>query len=156
LDNHRYTTNIPLARTRLTTIASKLAASGQEDTATEIRNIVENLMIRRPGARRAPSTRNNVTPAITTKVKDLLRNTDMPQEEIARQFNIDGGRVSEIYRQLRNYTYGSAHRHRRGRLRGPLRNMLGARGRCVRCLRRRHQTPSRRRFRGSNHLPLGR
>ena len=99
---HIYTTNIPVARVRLRKIAEQLAAAGKRKSAREIIDIVENLMTRRPGPRRAPSTRREVTPSIVKAVKLDLKNTDLPQEEIARKYKIDGGRVSEIYRSMRN------------------------------------------------------
>ena len=99
---HKYTTNIPEARLRLGKIAAKLDDIGQSEQADAIRTIVENLMTRRPGPRRAPNVRVRVSTAIERSVRDLLRTTDLTQEEIARRHNIDGGRVSEIYRKMRN------------------------------------------------------
>lgn len=99
---HKYTTNIPEAREELLRIASEIEAQGLSEHAQQIRGIVENKMIRRQGPRRAPATRRRVTESIRRKVIRDLKRTDLPQEEIARKYNIDGGRVSEIGRSLRN------------------------------------------------------
>lgn len=99
---HRYTTNVPLARERLLQIAERLEADGKKKIAREIVEITEHLMTRRPGLRRAPIQRKQVTEEIRDSVLRDLRDTDMPQEEIARKYGIDGGRVSEIGASVRN------------------------------------------------------
>jgi hypothetical protein len=99
---HKYTTNIPAAREALNKIAHELEIKGEVPLANEIREIVENKMVRRQGPRRAPISRKQVTPQIRDKVIHDLKNTDLPQEDIARKYNIDGGRVSEIWGKIRN------------------------------------------------------
>ena len=98
----KYTTNIPYARSQLLRIAQEIEEVGLDQHATEIRSLIENYMVRRPGPRRAPNSRTIVDEEIRNKVILDLKNTDLPQEEIAKKYNIDGGRVSEIYRGLRN------------------------------------------------------
>ena len=98
----KYTTDIPKARQLLKRIADRIETEGFDAEAREIRRIIEDFMTRRPGPRRAPSTRNVVTKSIKAKVIQDLIHTDLPQEDIARKYNIDGGRVSEIYRTIRN------------------------------------------------------
>jgi hypothetical protein len=98
---HKYTTNTPKARKKLLKLCEKLEKKGCNKEAKEISRIVENLMIRKPGMRRAKPCRVEVTDAIRDAVIWDLRNTDLPQETIAQKHNIDGGRVSEIYRSIR-------------------------------------------------------
>jgi len=98
----KYTTDIPKARVLLRKIASEIESKGLAVEAKEILNITENFMTRRPGPRRAPSTRVEVTASIKKKVIRDLKTTNLPQEDIAKKYNIDGGRVSEIYRETRN------------------------------------------------------
>ncbi len=102
MKQHKYTTNIPYARKQLLKIADSLDDIDAKAQAAEIREIVSLYMKRRPGSRRAAITRNPVTENIKRDVVWLLKNTDLPQEEIAQKFNLDGGRVSEIYRTIRN------------------------------------------------------
>ena len=99
---HKYGTNIPQARIKLLKIASNLEAMGHKVISDEIKCIIDKEMTRRPGPRRAAARRDEVTPKTIAAVRNDLVNTDLPQEEIARKYNIDGGRVSEIYRGMRN------------------------------------------------------
>lgn len=92
-----YTTNIPLARERLGTIADRLREIEHDEIADRIEEICDKLMTRRPSGRRAPVTRSKVTKSVRRQVLHLLRTTDMTQEDVAARFNIDGGRVSEIW-----------------------------------------------------------
>lgn len=57
----------------------------------------EGMMYRADSKRRAPMTRRRVSKALAKEVKDFVRlHPEMPQEQIAARFNIDGGRVSKI------------------------------------------------------------
>ena len=93
--SHKYTTNIPLARERLSEIADDIEDYAPLQ-AQHIRAICTNLMTRAPSKRRAPTTRLTVTPDIEQSVRQMLEQTDLSQEEIGRRHGIDGGRVSEI------------------------------------------------------------
>ncbi|MCG7573775.1 hypothetical protein MHM39_09345 [Phaeobacter sp. CNT1-3] len=99
---HKYTTNIPFARKQLLEIAHRLEHQGIDEIPDEIRSIVSKSMIRRPTLRRAPPTRRKVDAKTRKKVIKLMKTTKMTQEDIAQQFNIDGGRVSEIWASVRN------------------------------------------------------
>lgn len=98
----KYTTNIPLARQRLRWISGRLRSLDHEDLAVDIEKIIEELMIRKPVGRRSSERRRTVTQAIRKEVERLLKNTDWPQEKIASKVGIDGGRVSEILREMQS------------------------------------------------------
>lgn len=97
-----YTTNIPLARDLLGEVADHLDQLKHEDVANEIRSIISQHMIRRPKGRRGRNERATVTPEIRAGVERMLMETEMTQEQIAAHFKIDGGRVSEIYNNMKD------------------------------------------------------
>jgi hypothetical protein len=95
-----YTTNIPLAREMLRAVAAELHEHAP-DQSDRIIAICDDIMTRKPSGRRAPSTRAAVTPDIRGAVRHMLRTTNRTQEAIGAIFNIDGGRVSEIYTAMK-------------------------------------------------------
>lgn len=101
-EKQKYGSNIPKARDELEKVAQSLEANGDGMHAGQIREIINQFMFKEFGMRRAPSTRTKVTDDIRKAVEVDLRTTDLTQEAIAAKYNIDGGRVSEIYRLMRN------------------------------------------------------
>lgn len=91
-------TNIPEARNRLLDIASRLR-NGEGlrwEAANEIESIVCTLMIREFTGRKTPVKHRRMTNELAAEVCDFARrNANLSHEEIARQFDINAGRVSE-------------------------------------------------------------
>lgn len=97
----QYTTDIPYARQLLQEIAGEIRSQYPEQAA-RIEHICSEYMTRKPSGRRAPTQRRMVTPKIRAAVLEHMhKHPDEPQEAIAQRFNIDGGRVSEIWNSRR-------------------------------------------------------
>jgi hypothetical protein len=89
---------IPEVRVALKTLADKLALMRLElDLMEQTLRAAERELWRRPAKKRAPIKRNRVTKAIIAGVwAEYRRDPNQNNTEIGDQFNIDGGRVSEI------------------------------------------------------------
>ena len=88
--------NIPLGREQLRHIARDLRAAGHGRFSTRIERVIDSHLIREKPVGRAPSRRATMT----VKIGDAIRAhydlyPDALQEDVARKFNVDGGRVSE-------------------------------------------------------------
>jgi DNA-directed RNA polymerase specialized sigma24 family protein len=92
----KYTTNIPLARELLETIATELDEHAPRHSE-RIRWLIENHMTRRPKPRRAPVTSRKVDEAMRQAALVLLNTTNLSQDQIAAQLGVNPGRISEIY-----------------------------------------------------------
>ena len=87
---------IPEARAALSELADLLRARGQNDCAQTIEDILP-WMVRRPYAREAaPVTSRPVDPLRAERIRDFARsNPDMPLQDVAAEFQVNIGRVSE-------------------------------------------------------------
>ena len=90
--------NIPEARRLLLLIAD----AADETTAESIRHVVENFMVREKYVRKAPVKSRAVTPGMARRIRIMaLRHPHMHQTDIAAQFGVNPGRVSEILNHKR-------------------------------------------------------
>lgn len=93
------TGSIPAARKRLTNIANYLEATGLQNTANSIRDIVESMKRRKPLSV-AKRSEWQPTPTITEAIKAKvfnLKSQGMSNRRIAALTGLhDGGRVSEV------------------------------------------------------------
>lgn len=92
-------TNIPLARKQLQEIAKGLRNSAlpRFDAAGQIDEIVDTLMIRSFTGRKAPTKHRKMTDEIAADVRIYAaQNPAFSHEEIAKPFDINAGRVSEV------------------------------------------------------------
>lgn len=95
--------SIIVIRTELWKLADELRKnpSNHIAIANEVTRLA-NASFRRPAKKHARTKSARITPAIRDQVRAfVLANPDMPNREIGRIFNIDGGRVSEIIHGLR-------------------------------------------------------
>ena len=88
--------DIHKARQELVDLANELENNGDEDSANDIRNIVQNHMFRRSPARRAPVRSRPITERVKQRIIDMAETTDLHSAEIAVRLNINPGRVSEV------------------------------------------------------------
>jgi hypothetical protein len=89
--------NIPLARDRLNVIAAYLDGLGYKQTATEIGDIVANLLTRQSPIRRTPIK----NPPVSVATKNLIKVYAVAfplasQVEIGEACGVNPGRVSEV------------------------------------------------------------
>ena len=90
--------DIPEARRLLLLIAD----AADEITAESIRHVVENFMTREKYIRKAPVKSRVVTPDMARRVRTMaVQHPDMHLADIAAQFGINPGRVSEILNHKR-------------------------------------------------------
>ena len=90
-------------RTALWELADELRQHPEKhrEIADEVTRLA-NASFRRPAKKHARTKATRITPAIRDQVRSFVRaNPNMPNREIGRIFNIDGGRVSEIIHGLR-------------------------------------------------------
>ncbi len=95
--------SIIVIRTELWKLADELRNHPErhEEIASEVTRLA-NASFRRPAKKHAKTKSARITAAIRDQVRAfVLANPDMPNREIGRVFNIDGGRVSGIIHGLR-------------------------------------------------------
>ena len=95
--------SIIVIRTELWKLADELRNHPErhQKIAAEVTRLA-NASFRRPAKKHARKKATRITPAIRDQVRAfVLANPDMPNRDIGRVFNIDGGRVSEILHGLR-------------------------------------------------------
>ncbi len=84
--------SIPLARQRLREVIEKT----DPVTAALLRDILP-LMYRRTRVKQARAKARPITPTLARQIRQFAaRHPDLPNREIGRVFDVDGGRVSEV------------------------------------------------------------
>ena len=91
---------IPEVREKMSAIADELLEDGQLDLGARLHELVAEL-VRRPQHRHRKHVCRPVTPEIEAKVVRLRSTTGLSQYEIAKQLDINSGRVSEILHGFR-------------------------------------------------------
>jgi hypothetical protein len=94
--------DIPMARERLNTLIGRLWGMSAGDVAAELKQI-DALLIRQRPAHKANPRSTPMTPDIRRSIIDLsIKKPHLTQSEIAAEFGINIGRVSETLKSRKD------------------------------------------------------
>ena len=96
MTNHKYTTNIPLAREKLETLAKTMRGRGHDEFARVITEDMLPLMTRKV-SKKGMTKSQLMTPSLKREIRRYARFfPEKSHMEIATFFNVNIGQISEV------------------------------------------------------------